>query len=170
MDSDVVELEEQLAEARAQIEALQASAADAEARATTARAERDGLREQMTEAEAARDAALGRIGEIESEAEGLRGELRSAAVKYRAARLASDTDVPEELVPELGTIEEIDREFESAQRVVGQLREQLGRDAAAQARTVRVPAGSPARREADVSSLSSGEKIRLGLQRLDSGQ
>ena len=38
-DSDTNELEEQLIDARAQIETLQASAADAEARATTARVE-----------------------------------------------------------------------------------------------------------------------------------
>lgn len=59
------------------------------------------------------------------------------------------------------------REFEAAQRVVGQLREKIEREAVEQARAARVPAGAPARRGADVSSLSPGEKIKLGLQRLD---
>jgi chromosome segregation ATPase len=168
------ELEEQLAEARAQIESLQATAADAEARAATARAdvktakdEQDGLRTQLAETEGAREAAQGQIADLESQAAGVRGQLRDAVVRYREARLAASPDIPHDLVPELETVEEIDREFESAQRVVGQLREKIEREAVAQARSARVPAGSPARREADVSSLSPSEKIKLGLQRLD---
>jgi chromosome segregation ATPase len=173
-ESDNNELEEQLTEAYAQIETLQAGAADAEARATTARAElkataeaQEGLRSQLVEAEADRNAAHGRITELESAGEGLRFQLREAAVKYREVRFAAAPDVPQDLVPELATIEEIDREFESATRVVGQLREKLEKEAAEQKRTARVPAGAPARRQADVSSLSASEKIRLGLQRLE---
>jgi len=107
------ELEEQLADARAQIEALQAAAAGAEARAATAR-----------------------------------DEVMAARAEHE-------------------TVEEIDREFEAAQRVVGQLREKIEREAVEQARAARVPPGAPARRGQDVSSLSPGEKIKLGLQRLD---
>jgi len=117
--------------------------------------------------ESVRDIAQGRTAEVEADAEGLRGQLREAAAKYREARFAATPDVPEDLVPELATIEEIDREFEAAQRVVGQLREKLEQEAADQKRRTRVPAGAPARRQADVSSLSASEKIRLGLQRLD---
>jgi chromosome segregation ATPase len=175
-DSDTNELEEQLTEAYAQIETLQASAADAEARATTARAELKAAAEAQAEviarlesAEAERDAAQGRIAEREAAGDGLRGQLREAAVKYRAARLAAAPDVPQDLVPELETIEEIDREFESAVRVVGQLREKLEREAAEQKPRGRVPVGAPARRQQDLSSLSPGEKIRIGLQRLDAG-
>lgn len=173
-DSDNNELEEQLIDARAQIETLQATAADAEARATTARAElktaadvQEELRSQLAEAEADRNAAHGRVAQLESDGEGLRGQLREAAVKYREVRFAAAPDVPQDLVPELATIEEIDREFESAMRVVGQLREKLEKEAAEQKRSARVPAGAPARRQADVSSLSASEKIRLGLQRLE---
>ena len=141
-DSDTNELEEQLADARVQIETLQTSAADAEARATTARAElnaaadaQEDLRSQLAEAEVDSNAAHGRISQLESEGEGLRGQLREAAVKYREARFAAAPDVPLDLVPELATIEEIDREFESAARVVGQLREKLEKEAAEQKRT-----------------------------------
>lgn len=145
-DSDTNELEDQLAEAFARIEELQTEAADAEARAATAQAE---------------------LGAATEAQEALRGQLREAAVKYREARFAATPDVPQDLVPELATIEEIDREFESAVRVVGQLREKLEKEAAEQKRTARVPIGAPARRQADVSSLSASEKIRLGLQRLE---
>lgn len=175
--SDVSELEEQLAEALARIESLQTGAADAEARYATARAELKAATDAQSEvlarlesAEAERDAAQGRIAELEADGEGLRGQLREAAVKYRQARLAAAPEVPHDLVPELQTIEEIDREFESAVRVVGQLREKLEREAAERkpARG-RVPVGAPARRQHDLSSLSPGEKIRIGLQRLDAG-
>jgi chromosome segregation ATPase len=144
-DSDTTELEEQLAEALARIDELQMEAADAQARAATVQAELKAAAHSQEE---------------------LRSMLREAAGKYRAARLAATPDVPADLVPELETIEEIDREFESATRVVEQLREKLEKEAAKSVRG-RVPAGSPARREADVSSLSPGEKIRLGLRRLE---
>lgn len=144
--SDTTELEDQLAEAFARIDELQTSAADAEARAATAQVE-------LIAATQAHD--------------DLRGQLREAALKYREARFAATPDVPQDLVPELETIEEIDREFESAVRVVDQLREKLEKEAAHQKRTGRVPAGSPERRQADLSSLPASEKIRLGLQRLD---
>ncbi|MEO8457470.1 MAG: hypothetical protein ABI559_06630 [Chloroflexota bacterium] len=168
------ELEEQLAEARAQIESLQGAAADAEARAATAREElsaarneQDGLRSQLAESEEARGLAASTIAELEARAESVRGELRGAVAKYRAARLSAAPDIPHDLVPEHETVEDVDREFESAQRVVGQLREKIEREAVEQARAARVPAGAPARRGTDVSSLSAGEKIKLGLQRLD---
>lgn len=174
MSDNDTELEEQLADARAQIEALQAAAADAEARAATARdevtaakGEHDALRTQLAEAEGARDQANGTIAELESHADAVRGQLRDAVAKYREARLGGAPDIPHDLVPEHETVDEIDREFEAAQRVVGQLREKIEREAVEQARAARVPPGAPARRGQDVSSLSPGEKIKLGLQRLD---
>lgn len=172
-DPELAELEEQLADARAQIESLQATTADAEARAATVRAEvktaegaRDELQVRVKELEGERDSAQGRITQLESDGAGLRGQLREAAAKYREARFAAAPDVPHDLVPELATIEEIDREFESAQRVVGQLREKLEQEAA-EKRPARVPAGAPGRRGQDVSSLPASEKIRIGLQRLE---
>jgi hypothetical protein len=125
------------------------------------------LQSQLVEAEADRNVSQGRIAQLEADGDGLRGQLREAAVKYREVRFAAAPDVPQDLVPELPTIEEIDREFASAMRVVGQLREKLEKEAAEQKRTTRVPIGAPARRQADVSSLSASEKIRLGLQRLE---
>ena len=176
-DDETAELEEQLAEARAQIESLQASAADAEARAATARGEVTAandatgeLRAQLAESEAARDGVQGELSVLQSDVTGLRSQLREAAAKYREVRLSSAPDVPHDLVPELETIEEVDREFEAAQRVVGQLREKIEREAGEQKRSVRVPPGSPARRPADTSALSAGEKIRLGLQQADERQ
>jgi len=176
--SDDINFEEQLSEAQAQIETLQSSAADAEARAAT-------LQERLTDSEAeltrlreAEDVAGSRIAEAESASESARQELeqtqadletsrvqlREATVKYRATRLASAPEVPEELVPESDSLEQIERDFESAQRVVGELRQKIEDDAEAEKRSARVPPGSPTRRAPDVSSLSPTEKISLGLQ------
>lgn len=175
---DETNIEEQLADALAQIESLQSATADAEARAAT-------LQERLTDAEAelarlneAEGATRGRLAEAEAAAENARRELedttvdleatraqlRSATLKYREARLASAPEVPAELVPESETLEEIERDFESAQRVVSELRRKLEEESEAGKRSAHVPAGSPARRGPDVSSLSATEKIRLGLE------
>jgi len=140
---DSEDIEEQLADSRAQIEALQASAADAEARAATARSDLTEAREALSSAQTT---------------------IREAAAKYRAAVLASAPDIPEDLVPEAEDIAEIDRGIEAARRVVGRVREKMEEETADQARALRVPAGAPVRRTPDVSSLSPEDKIRLGLQ------
>lgn len=175
---DETNLTEQLAEAQSQIESLETAAADAEARAQTlqerlsdAEAEVQRLREaedaaqsQVTGAESAAESARKELEETSSELNAVRSHLRQATLKYREARLASAPEVPAELVPESETLEEIERDFESAQRVVGDLRRKLEDEAEAGRRSARVPAGSPPRREPDVSSLSATEKIRLGLE------
>lgn len=151
-EADVSEVEEQLAEAQAQIEALQSAAADAAARAAT-------LEEKLSQAEAefARAASAS-----EAELSEARSQLREAAGKYREARLASAPDVPQDLVPLAESLAEIDEGFEAAQRVVSRLRERMQEERQA----ARVPVGSPARRAADLSGLSATEKIKLGLQQL----
>jgi chromosome segregation ATPase len=175
---DETNLEEQLAEAQSRIESLETAAADAEARAQTlqerlsdAEAEAQRLREaegaaqgQVAEAESAAETARRDLAETGKELDAVRSHLRQATLKYREARLASAPEIPAELVPESEPLEEIERDFESAQRVVGELRRKLEDEAEAGRRSARVPAGSPPRREADVSSLSATEKIRLGLE------
>jgi chromosome segregation ATPase len=140
---DSEDFEDQLADSRAQIEALQAAAADAEARAATAQSELAEAREALSSAQTT---------------------IREAAAKYRAAVLASAPDIPEDLVPEAEDIAEIDRGIEAARRVVGRVREKMEAETADQARALRVPAGAPVRRAPDVSALSPEDKIRLGLQ------
>lgn len=163
--------DEALMESQAQIEALQTAAADAEARAKTARAELNETRgrvaaieEELAQAASAREAAHGEAEALRSELAAARTLIRESAARYRVAKLASAPDVPSEMVPESEDLEEIDRGFVEAQRVVGQVREKLREEALEAARALRVPAGSPGRRAADVSSLSPGEKIKLGLQ------
>ncbi len=173
-DQDTSELEEQLADALAQIDSLQTAAADAEARAATARADLTAAREShdaaqshVAEIEAARDGAQGELATARAELGDARSQLREAAVRYREARLAAAPEVPHDLVAAVESLDEVDREFEAVQRVVNQLREKLAEESQAAGRAVRVPAGSPARRVQDLSGLSPAEKIKLGLQDRD---
>lgn len=165
-DNDV---DDRLAEARARIEALEATAADAEARAATtleeltgAREARSNLEAQLEEALAARQAAEGELARTQCEAEEMRARIAEAAVKYRDARLASAPEVPQELVPAAESLADIDEAFEAARSVTAQLRQRIEDER----QSSRVPVGAPARRAADLSALSASEKIRLGLQQL----
>jgi chromosome segregation ATPase len=166
---DEGELDDRLAEAQAQIESLQTSAADAEARAATLREElevarqaRSNVEAELADAAAAREAAEGEVSALRSEVEMARSRLAEAAVKYRAAKLASAPEVPEDLVPQAESLSQIDEGFEAAQRVVAQLRERMQEERV----SARVPVGSPPRGAPDLSALPASEKIKLGLQQL----
>ena len=156
------DLDERLEEARAQIESLQAAAADAEARAATVREELEAARDARTAAEAAREETDGELARLRLEVKGVRSRLAEAAVKYREAKLASAPEVPQDLVPPAESLAEIDEGFEAARWVVGQLRERMQEER----QSARVPVGSPVRRAPDLSSLSASEKIKLGLEQL----
>ena len=175
------EAQEQLADAQAQIDSLQTAAADAEARAATAGDELAAVRAELVEASAVRDSAGAELASVQADLTSVRAELHSAqaeladlsaqlaearavlqdaALKYRDARLAAAPHIPPDLVPAADDLAEIDRQFEAAQRVVGQLRDKLQDET----RSARVPVGSPPRRPPDLSALSPTEKIKLGLE------
>ena len=111
-----------------------------------------------------RESAAAEALELRRQLEGAQAYAGEAATKYRQARLAAAPDVPPELVPETTDITEIDHSMEAALRVVTQVQERVQRALASE--PPRVPAGSPARRTPDLSSLSAAEKIRVGLERL----
>jgi len=161
-DPEPGDIEEEVADAQAQIEALQETAADAEARAATAADELAAVRTELAEAQGTRDSAQAELAALHTELVGARTQLRDAAVRYREARLAAAPEIPADLVPSADDLEEIDLQFEAAQRVVGQLREKLEDET----RSARVPVGSPPRRAPDLSALSPAEKIKMGLQQL----
>ncbi len=149
---DNEEIDDQLADSAAQIEALQAAAADAEARAATARSELTEARkhaaeveERLAQAASEREAAYGELSEAREALSSAQTTIREAAAKYRAAVLASAPDIPEDLIPEAEDIDEIDRGLEAARRVVGRVREKMEEETADQARALRVPAGAPGR-------------------------
>ena len=173
-DPELSDLRDQLADALAELERLQAQAADAEAKGATLQERQAEAQNQLAQvraeleqrnadfaqreqelAEARRELATAR-----EEAESLRGWLGEAVLKYRDARLAVTPNVPPDLVSG-ETIEEIDQQFEAARKLVSEVRDRLQSESQAS----RVPIGSPPRRAPDLSALSPGEKIRLGLSR-----
>ena len=164
-DPELLALRDQLADAQAEVERLQAQAADAEARATTAeerlapaQAEVAALRGRVSDLEGELQARQGELAQREAEAAGLRQQLRQAALRYRETRLAAHPEVPADMVGG-ETIEEIDQQVEAALKLVSQVKDSL--QAGSQA--ARVPIGSPPRRAPDLSALPAAEKIRLGL-------
>ncbi len=148
-DPETSAVKEQLAEALAQVDSLQAAVADAEARAAT---------------HSDRIAALqGELDTARNDSERLDSRLRESALKYREARLAASPHIPPELVTGEEQ-EEIDEQLAAAEHVVSQMRERVEKERRQESPPV--PAGSPVRRAPDYSQLPSGEKIKLGLQQL----
>jgi len=148
-DPETSALKEQLVEALAQVDSLQAAVADAEARAAT---------------HGERIAALqGELDTVRADSERLSTRLRESALKYREARLAASSHIPPELVTG-EELEEIDEQLAAAERVVSQMREHVEKERRQESPPV--PAGSPVRRAPDYSQLPPGEKIKLGLQQL----
>jgi hypothetical protein len=152
-DAETSALDEQLSDALAHVECLQAAAADAEARAT-----------EYSD----RVAALqGELDAARADSERLGARLRESGLKYREARLAACPHIPPELVTGEEP-EEIDEQFAAAEKVVSQMRERVEKERRQESPPV--PAGSPVRRAPDYSQLPPGEKIKVGLQQLAEGE
>jgi peptidoglycan hydrolase CwlO-like protein len=173
-DNELSDLQEELADARAEVERLQASAADSRAQALHFQEQCAQARQQIeaaqTELAAERERFEGLNGElstaqatlsgVQEENQELHARLQAAAGKYREALLAAAPELPAELV-DGGSIEEVEASLERARQTVHQVRERLE----SQAQAGRVPTGSPPRGAPDLSALSPVEKIRLGLSR-----
>jgi chromosome segregation ATPase len=147
-DEEIAALHDELTEAKTEVDRLQTIAADREARAAHLEETLAQLQEQQNQLSAS----------LHEEVEALQGGLKAAASKYRSALLASQPEVPPDLVSG-ETVEEVDQQLEAALRMIAQLRGHLE----SQAQAVRVPTGAPARRAPDLSALSPAEKIVHGL-------
>jgi predicted nuclease with TOPRIM domain len=164
-DEDIATLEDQLADAQAEVDRLQTITADREARAAhleetlaQLQAEQSQLSASLGEAQAQLATRDQELTDLRQEAEALRASVKVAASRYRDALLASRPEVPPDLVSG-ETVEEVDQQLEAALRMVAQLRSHLE----SQAQALRVPTGAPARRAPNLSALSPGEKIVYGL-------
>jgi peptidoglycan hydrolase CwlO-like protein len=166
-DEEITALQDELADAQAEVDRLQPIAADREARAAHLEETLAQLREEQSQLSASLGEAQAQVAARDEELAGLRQEaealqvsLKAAASKYRDVLLAGRPDVPPDLVSG-ETVEEVDQQLEAALRMVAQLRSHLE----SQAQALRVPTGVPARRDPDLSALSPGEKIAYGLSR-----
>ena len=164
-DEEIATLQDQLAEAQTEVDRLQTIAADREARAAhleetlaQLREEQSRLSASLREAQVQLAARDEEMAALHQEVEAFQGGLKAAAGKYRDALLASQPEVPPDLVSG-ETVEEVDQHLEAALRMVAQLRGHLE----SQAQALRVPTGAPARRAPDLSALSPAEKIVHGL-------
>ena len=136
---------------------------------TDALAERDLRLAGLEEVLGQRDARIleleAALGETESamsrrveEIEGINARLAQAVEMYRAALLAAEPDVPEDMV-QGASVEAVQESLERARQMVAQVRGRLE----AQTSMERTPLGTPARSAPDMSALSPQEKILMGL-------
>ena len=153
-------LQDELADARSQVERLQLEAADAEARAQRAVAEAAVLRDEVRTSAEAASAAAGDASALREQLAGAEQQMRASAERYRDLVVRTEPALPAELIAG-ETIEDVDASVVAARDVVGRVRAHI----VSQAQSARVPAGAPQRSAASVSSLSPEQKIRYGLGR-----
>ena len=161
-NDEVVELEEQLAAAQAEIEGLQATAADREARAAHLESQLGALRQELSQAREETQVREQELAGLTERGAALEAQVRSAAQRYRELALERSPELPQELVAG-ETVEEIDQAIERARETVAKVRGHLE----SQAQAGRVPVGAPVRSGPDLSGLSAEEKIREGLRQKD---
>ena len=94
----------------------------------------------------------------EAEITALKQNLSRALGAYRESLMRLNPELPAEMVGG-DTLEAVNESVSRARGLVSKVRQGLEAERVAS----RVPAGAPARSEADYSSLSSREKIQLGI-------
>ena len=108
------------------------------------------------------EAALGQAEDAakrrDEEMEGVNARLAQAVELYRGSLLASEPDVPEDMV-QGSTVEVVQESLARVRQMVEQVRGRLE----ARASLERTPLGVPARSAPDLSALSPQEKILVGL-------
>lgn len=95
---------------------------------------------------------------LEQKLTDLENSLSQAVSNYRALAAKSNPGMPEELIAG-DSIEAIDKSVEDAQTLIDRVRKELEAEIAG----ARVPAGAPQRTPADLSALSSQEKIQYAI-------
>ena len=108
------------------------------------------------------EAALGQAEDAakrrDEEMEGVNARLSQAVELYRGSLLASEPDVPEDMVQGT-TVEVVQESLARVRQMVEQVRGRLE----ARASLERTPLGVPARSAPDLSALTPQEKILVGL-------
>ena len=131
--------------------------------------ERDRRLSGLEEALGQRDARIAHLeaalGEAEDaakrrdeEMEGVNARLAQAVELYRVSLLASEPDVPEDMV-QGSTVEVVQESLARVRQMVEQVRGRME----ARASLERTPLGVPARSAPDLSALTPQEKILVGL-------
>ena len=158
-EEELTALQDELAEARAEMERLQATAADREARAAHVESQLRELREELTQAKSESEAREQELSGLREQTEALQGQVRGSAQRYRELALQQSPELPAELVAG-ETVEDVDQALERARETVAKVRGHIESEAQAG----RVPVGAPPRSGPNLSGLSPEEKISFGLQ------
>jgi septation ring formation regulator EzrA len=152
-------LQEELDAARAEVERLQESLADREARAAHVESQLAEARAELAQVRSESEAREAELAGLREREQSLAAQVQEAAQRYRALALQQAPELPEELVTG-DSVDAIDEALQQARETVSKVRGHLE----SQAQAGRVPVGAPARSGPDPSSLSSDDKMRLGLQ------
>jgi hypothetical protein len=97
-----------------------------------------------------------------SRQEQLQEEQSGTLVALKDALLRANPLIPAELL-DASSPASLSASFQSAEQVVGSVRQRLQEEQRSAGQPWRIPAGAPVRAGVDVESLSPGEKIRHGL-------
>lgn len=157
-EEELAALQDELAEARAEAEALRATAADREARAGHLESQLAELRDDLARAREEGEARAGELAAVTERADALDAQVRSAAGRYRELLLQHAPELPEELVAG-ESVEAIEESLSRARETVAKVRGHLE----SQALSARVPVGAPPRSAPHHTALSTEEKLELGL-------
>ena len=109
---------------------------------------------RVRDLQSAADKLKNQVKNQEASIQELQGNLAEAVARYRESLLTQHPEIPADLLSG-STIAELDASLDQARAVVDNVRQHLAE---------RVPAGAPARRGIDLSSMSPGEKINYGLK------
>lgn len=148
---ELAAMQEQLAEARAEVERLQREAANAVAEAAF-------LRDDVRMSNEAVATANAEAESLREQAAAASQRAMAAAGRYRDLVVRTEPLLPADLIAG-DDADAIDASVAAAHGVLATVRESLAR----QFDVPRVPAGAPARSSPDLSALSPEQKIRYGL-------
>jgi hypothetical protein len=81
---------------------------------------------------------------------------------YRDLVLKSNPLLPADMITG-STVEEVNASVEKANGIIGQVREGLEKQTQQVTQQTQIPAGSPGRTPADLSAMTTREKINYGL-------
>ena len=150
-EEELTALQEQLADARAEVERLQRDAANAVAEAAF-------LRDDVRVSHEAVAVATAEAATLREQIDAATQRAQAAAERYRDLVVRIEPALPADLITG-GDVDAIDASVTAAREIVGRVRSHIE----TQAQAGRVPAGAPPRSAPDLSALTPEQKIRHGL-------
>jgi len=137
---------------------LEARLAESEAALAEKSSRISGLEQALAERDDQINTLKQSLAELETQLTGLKDGQSQAIANYRALVVRSNPELPEELIAG-DSVEEIDKSLAGAQALIDKVRQRLETEIAG----AKIPAGTPLRTPADLSALSTQEKIQYAM-------